>query len=331
MADAAEKSIERLISNNAETLKTVRNFKYVLSELLQWASESNNFDRTKYPAYIFIDELDRCRPTFAIELLERVKHFFDVDGCIFVIATDTQQLTHSVKAIYGEGFSADRYIKRFFDAEFTLDNSDVGAWIKSRSPNFEGLNVFDLNISLAPHTGQDYFHDDEPVEPSKEAIMLGEHNFNKIQAILFALAKTFKSKLRELDKILKEIDAIGKNQPTPKFHIFWAAYLCFLKTEDSDLYEMAVNGKHIEFQNNIHIKFPPADFYFGTTNTDIHNIFTKYIELYRGGQHHAKRLRQQPRNQNQPDYISAIEIDFCNHFEGMSTYPSLVSLAHRID
>ena len=31
----------------------------------------------------FIDELDRCRPTFAIELLERIKHLFDIPALLY--------------------------------------------------------------------------------------------------------------------------------------------------------------------------------------------------------------------------------------------------------
>jgi predicted KAP-like P-loop ATPase len=50
---------------------------------------------------IFIDELDRCRPTYAIEVLERIKHLFGVAGYVFVISLDKEQLSHSIATIYG--------------------------------------------------------------------------------------------------------------------------------------------------------------------------------------------------------------------------------------
>ena len=50
---------------------------------------------------IYIDELDRCRPTFAIETLEAVKHFFDLENVIFVFSLDLKQLQHSIATIYG--------------------------------------------------------------------------------------------------------------------------------------------------------------------------------------------------------------------------------------
>ena len=79
------------------------------------------------PVYILIDELDRCRPTFAIELLERVNHLFDASGVVFVIATDSDELAHSVKAVYGNSFGASGYLNRFFSYTYYLatpDNSD---------------------------------------------------------------------------------------------------------------------------------------------------------------------------------------------------------------
>ena len=64
---------------------------------------------------IFIDELDRCRPTFAIETLERIKHIFDVPGFVFVLSVDKDQLSHSVKGLYGQDMDSQGYLRRFFD------------------------------------------------------------------------------------------------------------------------------------------------------------------------------------------------------------------------
>lgn len=75
----------------------------------------------KKPSLIFmIDELDRCRPSFAIELLERVKHLFNLENIIFVLSIDKQQLEVSTKAIYGEGIAATEYLRKFIDVEFGL-------------------------------------------------------------------------------------------------------------------------------------------------------------------------------------------------------------------
>ncbi len=90
------------------------------------------------PICIFIDELDRCRPTYAIELLESIKHLFSVKGIFFILATDTVQLGHSIKAIYGEGFNSHAYLKRFFYAEYNLNKPNyvqISNFLFDNSPN----------------------------------------------------------------------------------------------------------------------------------------------------------------------------------------------------
>lgn len=72
------------------------------------------------PITIVIDELDRCRPNYAIKLLEEVKHLFDVDGVAFVLGMHAEQLAHSVSAAYGAGFEASSYLRRFFNRRYAL-------------------------------------------------------------------------------------------------------------------------------------------------------------------------------------------------------------------
>lgn len=76
------------------------------------------------PLVFIIDELDRCRPTFAIELLERVKHLLDVSGIVFVLGINRTELGKSIQSVYGN-IDADVYLRRFFDMEFSLLTADV--------------------------------------------------------------------------------------------------------------------------------------------------------------------------------------------------------------
>lgn len=69
---------------------------------------------------IFIDELDRCRPSYALEMLERIKHYFDDDNIIFVVSVNKEQLTHTISTYYGEGFDSTGYLNKFFDIEAYL-------------------------------------------------------------------------------------------------------------------------------------------------------------------------------------------------------------------
>lgn len=69
---------------------------------------------------IFIDELDRCKPSFAIEMLERIKHYFDDERIIFVVSVNKEQLVYTISNYYGSGFDATRYLNKFFDINLNL-------------------------------------------------------------------------------------------------------------------------------------------------------------------------------------------------------------------
>jgi len=72
------------------------------------------------PVFVVIDELDRCRPDFAVRLLEGVKHLFSVPNVCFVFSTNLSQLAASVQAIYGPNFDGRDYLGRFFEQELRL-------------------------------------------------------------------------------------------------------------------------------------------------------------------------------------------------------------------
>ncbi|HIE5095241.1 TPA: KAP family P-loop NTPase fold protein [Stenotrophomonas maltophilia] len=69
---------------------------------------------------VIIDELDRCRPDYAIRLLERVKHYFDLPGYIFLIAIDGENLHSAVRSLYGPTADGEKYLRKFFDLELYL-------------------------------------------------------------------------------------------------------------------------------------------------------------------------------------------------------------------
>lgn len=78
---------------------------------------------------IFIDELDRCSPVYAVKLLERVKHFFNSEKIIFVFSVNTLELQHTIKNFYGGDFDACRYLDRFFDIPISLPPIDMGRYL----------------------------------------------------------------------------------------------------------------------------------------------------------------------------------------------------------
>lgn len=84
------------------------------------------------PLVIVIDELDRCRPTFAIELLEVAKHLFSVGDIVFVLAMNQRELCQSITSIYGERFDSVGYLERFVDITFRLPPADRRKFLLSQ-------------------------------------------------------------------------------------------------------------------------------------------------------------------------------------------------------
>lgn len=76
---------------------------------------------------VFVDELDRCRPDYAVSFLETIKHVFDVEGMVFIFAVDYAHLSGSAKALYGSELKFDDYFRKFFHRSFNLPNIDETA------------------------------------------------------------------------------------------------------------------------------------------------------------------------------------------------------------
>ena len=103
-----------------DTKKLVKEFRESFQTVANNLSQSNG----NRPLIVFIDELDRCRPSYAIELLETAKHLFAVDHILFVLAVNRRELAHSIKGVYGGGFDAVGYLNRFIDLDYQLPDPD---------------------------------------------------------------------------------------------------------------------------------------------------------------------------------------------------------------
>jgi len=94
------------------------------------------------PLTVIIDELDRCRPDYAIKLLETVKHLFTVPNIFFVIATDSRQLASAVHHTYGLETSAPDYLRRFFDLTLLLPDADTKKFVTAQFERYGLDEVF---------------------------------------------------------------------------------------------------------------------------------------------------------------------------------------------
>ena len=118
--------------------------------------------KTRKPIIFFVDELDRCSPSYAVKVLERIKHLFSIPNIVFVLSVDKKQLCNAIKGYYGsESLDAENYLKRFIDIEYNLpepsyedfcnylyDKFEIGTYIN----NLEyGNNYKSFSIKLFQH------------------------------------------------------------------------------------------------------------------------------------------------------------------------------------
>lgn len=113
-----------------------------LHDLMKEFIDSLIFEKANR-AVIFIDELDRCRPAYAVQLLERIKHYFDDDRVTFIFSVDLAQLQHTIKAYYGFAFDATRYLDKFFDLRISLPEVNYKTFIENKFPFIQSGTIYD--------------------------------------------------------------------------------------------------------------------------------------------------------------------------------------------
>lgn len=113
-ADRAEGELDKFWESSTGKQAAMEQFQNALTDL------TTNEDGTTQKLVIVIDELDRCRPDYALSIMEIIKHFFAVDNVHFVLGANMAELENSVKARYGSGINAHLYLDKFVDVRLGL-------------------------------------------------------------------------------------------------------------------------------------------------------------------------------------------------------------------
>ncbi len=212
---AAEAAEKQLASYEAEK----RGIAAFRSNLAALAEEIQKQEGRKGPVVFFIDELDRCRPDFAIALLERVKHLFSVEGIVFVLGIDRKQLVHSVRSLYGASMDANGYLRRFIDLAYTLPQPDTRTFCQAL------YNRFDLPQFFQRPPRQSRYGDD-------------------LLDCFQQLTELSDLSLREIEQCFTELNLAVRTTPervSP--HPLLLALLVVVKTSNAELYADLAAGK----------------------------------------------------------------------------------------
>ncbi len=109
--DGKKNTIEDVLSSVIETETIREEIKKLLDEL-----KTEKYDNL----IIFIDELDRCRPTYALKVIEMIKHYLKMDNILIVCMTDIKQLSNCISSIYGGDYDSNMYLDKIFDCKFSI-------------------------------------------------------------------------------------------------------------------------------------------------------------------------------------------------------------------
>ena len=145
----AHRLMEERVNAFEEGKAAVQEMKDSLSAIV----ESLSGETLHPPIIIVIDELDRCRPTYAIKLLEEIKHLFDVPGLVFILALHADQLAHSVSGAYGSTFDGRAYLRRFIDREYALAEPGLYALVSHILAN-SAIMDSQVYFQMTTHVGQ---------------------------------------------------------------------------------------------------------------------------------------------------------------------------------
>jgi|GEM_PF-6556320 len=130
--DAMELSTDLFLRNNDRRANFVEQLETIAAEATEKVQShpEDPINGTKhFPLFVMIDELDRCRPSYVIELLENIKHLFSARGVVFLLAIDLHQILGIIQHTFGLFSLEERdvrqdYLRKFIDIFWRLPTPD---------------------------------------------------------------------------------------------------------------------------------------------------------------------------------------------------------------
>ncbi|MEM7759266.1 MAG: P-loop NTPase fold protein, partial [Cyanobacteria bacterium P01_A01_bin.40] len=113
-SDLVDSYVSQRLDNVKQDKQNLKDFRQTLDNLASSISNNNK------PLVFIIDELDRCKPPFALAILENIKHLYSVKNIVFVLVMNRTQIEESVRCEYGSGVEASKYLQKFVHLWATL-------------------------------------------------------------------------------------------------------------------------------------------------------------------------------------------------------------------
>ena len=155
IADAASSKLssfmDKVLEDYVSSKQTLDDFRAKLSALGKAVRDKQGF-----PLLIVVDELDRCRPDFALSLIEQIKHLFSAQDVSFLLLANTAQLQNYVRALYGAEVDAVNYLRKFFTLTVNLpcnrsssNQNDYWKYSRTLAEHYEIKGQYDMALLTA--------------------------------------------------------------------------------------------------------------------------------------------------------------------------------------
>ena len=215
------------IESYIEQIKYIEKFREQLSVYVnELQSQSEN---AKNKLIIFVDELDRCKPTYAVEMLERIKHLFSIDNVVFVLAVDQTVLQESIKGFYGSSnISAENYLRRFIDIEYCLPDPSIDNFIEFQ------VKYHELDQYISNHTPNPFLTHDK----TNYSVL-----FKDIVDIFF---NAISCSLRDIEKYFNRLECVIRTLKVDRGAFFVSVFLTYTYMFKKDIYHNITEFKYAD-------------------------------------------------------------------------------------
>ncbi len=254
-------------------------------------------EQTNHPLIFIIDELDRCRPTFSVELLERVKHIFDIPYMIFVFGINRSELCSSIKSIYGK-IDSTVYLRRFFDMEFTLPTANARGFCEYTINKYNAASLFEKLSKI---------YDNEANDAYDSGFTL-EGKYMSFQEFFPIFRSYFDLSLRDIDYCVRSVLFIGKTiaEEDDMYPLLVSAIL-ILRLKDEKLYLEFIQGKRLgseimDYIDKFVLKYDTSNKFIDS----MHELEVNMYSIENNGRMPFKQLELilEDKNPTHPEYLS---------------------------
>ncbi|WP_137541344.1 KAP family P-loop NTPase fold protein, partial [Escherichia coli] len=271
-----ESFVEEKIKSMEQEKNSIADFKKALEEI---------YTNTKRKTLIIIDELDRARPDYSLELLEKIKHLFSVKGMVFLLVMNREQFEKGIAYKYGD-INTGLYLNKFIHYWFSLPK----------------INMYDSMVLQASNKTTITTYIKKTLQQNHS---LGINTDGAFVRVLSCLIETNNCSLREVERCISTMLVVDNHtciaNNDDNYYMIALALVCFLKVTSPDMLNRLLK-KEMSSEEILELLNIKSDYF--SSKTEI-KLLKELLDYYYIDKETLKLLRNE-----KGSYVQRIEGDF---------------------